>query len=337
MLSIGLDVHWKTTSVCILDENGKVVKDKTIRGHWNQLIAFLDKQLDRPSEVAFEASCGYGVLYDALMELKHVRRVQMAHPGQLRLIFRSKRKNDRVDARKLAKLLYLDEVPAAYVPSVQTRQWREMIEYRQGVVAKVTRVKNELRALLRTQGIVAPRSLWTRKGLAWLSGVAMSGMRDMKRMILLDELGLQINHLKRVTKVLDQIGQKNPSVILLRTIPGIGPRTAEAVAAYVDDPHRFRRVDSIGAYFGLIPCQDASAGSNRLGHITRQGPSTVRKLLVEGAWQVIRRSPGMRQRFDRMSHDRPDRRKKALVGVARHLACCMLSMLQTGEVWREAA
>jgi len=337
MLSIGLDVHWKTTSVCILDHNGKIVKDKKVRGHWDQLIAFLDRELDQPCQIVFEASCGYGVLYDALMQLKHVRRVLMAHPGQLRLIFRSKRKNDRVDARKLAKLLYLDEVPTAYVPPVQTRQWREIIEYRQGVVAKVTRAKNELRALLRMQGIVAPKSLWSRKGLAWLAAVDMPGMRDLKRKILLDELALQMAHVKQVTKTLDAIAEKHPSVVLLRTIPGIGPRTAEAVVAYVGDPHRFRRTDSIGAYFGLVPCQDASAGSNRLVRITREGPATVRKLLVEGAWQVIRRSPRMKARFARLCQDRKDRRKKALVGVARHLACCMLSMLQTGEVWREAA
>ena len=154
---------------------------------------------------------------------------------------------------------------------------------------------------------------------------------------MLDELTLQQGHLKRVTKVLDKIAKTHPSVIVLRSIPGIGPRTAEAVAAYVDDPGRFDRVSSIGSYFGLVPCQDASAGPGRLGRITREGPATVRKLLVEGSWQVIRRSPVMKARFERLCHGQKDRRKKALVGVARHLACCMLSMLRTGEVWREAA
>jgi transposase len=334
MLSIGLDVHWKTTSVCILDDNGKIIKEKTILGHWDKALAYLGaqlKQFDRAAQAVFEASCGYGVWYDALMKLKPIRRVRMAHPGRLRLIFRSKRKNDRIDAQRLAKLLYLDEVPAAYVLSVEARQWRELIEYRQGVVAKVTRAKNELCALLRTQGIVAP------KGLAWLASVEMATMRDLKRTILLDELTLQTGHVKKVTKVLDGIAAKSAAVTLLRTIPGIGPRTAEAVAAYVDDPDRFGRVDSIGAYFGLVPCQDASAGTNRLGHITREGPATVRKLLTEGAWQVIRRSPRMKERFLRLCQDRQDRRKKALIGVARHLACCMLSMLQSGEEWNEAA
>lgn len=337
MLHIGLDVHWKRTNVCILNGNGKVVKAKKINGHWDKVVAFLQEQVAEPCQVVFEASCGYGVLYDGLMELKQVQCVYMAHPGQVRLIFRSKRKNDRVDAEKLAKLLYLDEVPTAYVPTVEVRQWRELIEARQRLVAKVVRAKNELRALLRMQGLVAPKSLWSRKGLAWLAAVEMAMVRDLRRQILLAELAVQRDHLKKVTLVLDRLAAKHPAVALLRTIPGIGPRTSEAMAAYIADPRRFGKVSAIGAYLGLIPCQDASAGSNRLGRITKEGPSTVRKLLVEGTWQVIRRDREMRKRFERLCHDRRDRRKKALVGVARHLACCMLSMLQTGEAWRSAA
>jgi len=337
MLHIGLDVHWKTTTVCILNANGKKVKTKKINGHWDKVMAFLKAEVAEPCQVVFEASCGYGVLYDQLMALRQVQRVYMAHPGQLRLIFRSKRKNDRVDAEKLAKLLYLDEVPTAYVPTLKMRQWRELIEARQHVVAKVVRTKNELRALLRMQGLVAPKGLWSRQGLAWLAAVEMPELRDLRRQILVAELAVQRDHLKKLTEVLDRIAGRSPGVALLRTIPGIGPRTAEAMAAYVGDPRRFGRVRAIGAYLGLIPSQDASAATNRLGRITREGPSTVRKLLVEASWQVIRWDPEIRKRFERLCHDRKDRRKKALVAVARHLACCMLSMLQTGEVWRGAA
>lgn len=337
MFHIGLDVHWKTTTVCILNGNGKKVKTKKIIGHWDRVMAFLKAEVAEPCQAVFEASCGYGVVYDQLMGLKQMQHVYMAHPGHVRLIFRSKRKNDRVDAEKLAKLLYLDEVPTAYVPTLEMRQWRELIEGRQQSVAKVVRTKNELRALLRMQGLVAPKGLWSRQGLAWLAAVEMPELRDLRRQILVAELAVQRDHLKRLTEVLDRIAGRSPAVALLRTIPGIGPRTAEAVVAYVGDPRRFGKVSAIGAYLGLVPCQDASAGTNRLGRITREGPATVRKLLVEASWQVIRRDPEIRKRFERLCHDRKDRRKKALVGVARHLACCMLSMLRTGEVWRSAA
>ena len=123
---------------------------------------------------------------------------------------------------------------------------------------------------------------------------------------------------------------------LLKTIPGVGARTAEAVAAYVDDVKRFARNKQVGSYFGLVPCQDASADRNRLGHITGDGPAVVRKFLCEACWQGVRRSPTLRAFFNRVMHDDPDRKKIALVACAHHLARVMGAMLRTGEVWRES-
>ncbi len=335
MWYVGLDVHWKTSSLCILDENGRRVKRLTIRSHWLKVLAECGR-IPRPFAICFEASCGYGYLHEELSKM--AQRVVVAHPGQLRLIFRSKRKNDRIDAERLAKLLYLDEVPAAYVPSVKIRRWRETIEYRQRLVAKRVRCKNGLRALLRSRALVAPRGLWSAKGLAWLRAAEVGDpLATLRRDMLLEELAVLSRQLQRVTGILNGVAQNHPGVIVLRTIPGVGPRTAEALAAYIADPDRFGRARQAGAYFGLVPCQDASAGSSRLGHITREGPATARKLLVEAAWQVIRRCPRTKKRFERIAGGKRDRRKIALVAVAHHLLRCMVSMLKTGEVWREAA
>ena len=335
MFHVGLDVHHRTSTLCILDSYGREVKTKTVRGHWDTLLREIET-LDQPFQICFEASCGYGHLYDQLA--RHAQRVVMAHPGKVRLIFRAKRKNDRIDARKLAKLLYLDEVPTAYVPRRPARYWREMIEYRQALVSKRVATKNQIRALLRSRGIASPRGLWTAQGLAWLAEVDLGDeMAALRRMMLQDELTHLSGQIRTVTKMLDKIGHANPGVGLLRTIPGVGPRTAEAIVAYVDDENRFATVHQAGAYFGLVPCQDASAGKNRLGRITKDGPGTARKLLVESAWQLIRRCPRTAARFERIVQGKPERRKKALVAIARHLATVMVSMLRSGEVWREAA
>jgi transposase len=335
MLYVGLDVHWKTSSIHILDENGKKVKARTIRGGWEKMLAVL-AGLPRPWSICYEASCGYGALYDRLRRLSS--QVAVAHPGRARLIFRSKRKNDRIDAEKLAKLLFLDEVPRVHVPAPAARAWRELIEFRCRLVEKRVRVKNALRALLRGQGIAMPRSLWSRKGLAWLAAVSLPNLSaEVRRELLLDELDSLERKVARVTAELDRQAARQPAVSLLRTIPGIGPRTAEAVAAYIDRPERFTKNRAIGAYFGLVPCQDASAGVNRLGHITREGPATVRKYLTEAAWRVTALDPVARAFFDRIADGKKDRRKIALVATAHWLLRCMLSMLQTGECWRHAA
>jgi transposase len=335
MRYIGLDVHYSSSTYCILDENGREVKCETIRGHWPKLLDRL-RTVEGPWTICFEATCGYGYLYRELSRM--AGRVVVAHPGQLRLIFRAKRKNDRIDARKLAKLLYLDEVPEAYVPGQDVQSWRELIEHRRRMVDRQTTCKNAIRSLLRSHGKIASKGLWTKKGLAWLRQEEMpTPAACLKRDLLLDELTDAKRRVRTITQTLNKIGCSHPAVILLRTIPGVGIRTAETIAAYMDKARRFARSSQVGAYFGLVPCQDASAGVNRLGHITRQGPSTARKYLVEAAWQGVYRSPTIRAYFERVLHGRRERRKIALVATAHYLLRCMHAILISGKPWHEAA
>lgn len=334
MYCVGLDVHWRTSTVCILDENGREVKMATVNGPWEKMLSWLDQEVPGPYAICYEASCGYGALYDRLRP--RAARVVVAHPGQVRLIFRAKRKSDRVDARKLARLLYLEAVPPVYVPSLAVRSWRRLIETRRHLVAKRTRVKNGLRSLLRSHGVRAVRGLWSKKGLAWLREVAWpSASAALERDLLLSELALLEEQVRRLTAELDRLGSGHPGVRLLSTIPGVGPRTAEAVVAYIDDPDRFGHGGQVGAYFGLVPRQDQSAATNRLGHITKEGPASVRQLVVEASWQVIRRSATAKARFERIAGGQKERRKIALVAVGHWLLRCMHAMLRTGEVWRE--
>ena len=115
----------------------------------------------------------------------------------------------------------------------------------------------------------------------------------------------------------------------------MGARTAEAVAAFVDDPERFRSAKAVGRYFGLVPCQDQSGDKNRLGHITREGPAVVRQLVAEAAWQARRRSPTVRAYFERVQRGDPQRKKIALVATAHYLVRVMWSMLKHGTAWGE--
>jgi transposase len=153
----------------------------------------------------------------------------------------------------------------------------------------------------------------------------------------LEDLAHATVQVRRAEQELKRMADGHPGVAVLRSIPGVGPRTAEAVVAYLDDPRRFDRSKQVGCYFGLIPCQDASADRNRLGHITRQGPATVRKLLTEAAWQGIRRSPTIRAFFERVRRDDPGRQKIALVATAHYLARVMFALLRDNDTWREAA
>jgi transposase len=226
-----------------------------------------------------------------------------------------------------------------HVPAAGVRAWRALITYRHKLMDKRVGVKNQLRALLRGLGVAdvpAGKRLWAKKGIAWLKELPLADAADaLRRDVAVEELDEVNAKIRRVDKALNERAADHPGVTLLRTIPGVGVRTAEAVVAWVDDVARFARGKQVGAYFGLVPCQDASAGKDRLGHITRDGPPAVRKLLCEAAWQGVRRSPALRAWFERVARGDPDRTKVALVATAHHLARAMAAMLRTGEAWRE--
>lgn len=336
MYTVGIDTHSRTHAVCVLDEDGKRMKEFTVKGGIADLAGAI-KEVGGPLRVCYEASLGYGMIHDALAPL--ASEVAVAHPGRLRVIFQGRKKTDRIDAQKLARMMFLGELPEVHVPSLAVREWRVLIDHRGRLVDKRTAAKNGLRALLRSQGIQAPRGgkLWTRAGTAWAAAVEFaSELTALRR----DQLLLEIEHLDRsiqvVEKRLDRIAGDDPRVQLLRTIPGVGPRTAEAVVAWVDKPERFTSTRRAASYFGLVPSLDESASVKRYGRITKQGPATVRKLLVEASWRAVALEPSMRALFERVKGGKKDRTGRALVAVAHRLARVMVAMLKSGQPWKAA-
>jgi len=339
MYYVGLDAHLRRSTICVLDENGKKLFDRHIKGLTDKVMEELTKvkaELGGEMAVCFEASCGYGHLHDQLRKV--AKRVVVAHPGHLRLIFRSKKKTDRVDAKKLATLLFLDQVPPVYVPNADVRGWRSLVEHRGRLIRKRTRVKNEIRSLLRGEGIVVRKNIWTLAGRAELGELQLDNPCSAFRLTMfLAELESYMVQVSATDRVLGAEGRKHAGVQLLMTIPGVGERTAECLVAYIDDPGRFPSASEVASYFGLIPCLDSSAGKDRLGHITKQGPASARRLLTEAAWISIRKSPTVRAYYERVMRGDPERKKIALIATAHYLLRVSLALLKSGECWLEAA
>jgi transposase len=333
MRYVGLDVHTSRSSLCIVDGSGQVVNRQEVKGGWLKLMEAM-RSIPQPFAICYEASCGYGTLYDQLRPLAH--HVAVAHPGKLRLIYRDKRKNDRLDAHKLAKLLLLEMVPQVHVPGVDVRNWRSLITWRCRLIDKRVAAKNQVRAVLRENAVCVPagKSLWTKNALMWLEQLGLTGAAKLRVQMGIEELASLNRKIVLVEKELKKISRDQPGVALLRTIPGVGIRTAEAFCAWVDDIQRFARKRQLGAYFGLVPCQDSSADRNRLGHITHEGPAVMRKLLTEASWMAVRRCPETKVFFERVMAGKPERKKIALVAVAHRLVRIMGAMLRSGQAYQ---
>lgn len=340
---IGFDIDDKKTVACVV-QKGKKDKYTTFNTDIQQMKKFLKMQRQKGQNLhlTFEISGQAGYRCDQLIE--SVQDITVSNPSKMTWIYRTAKKNDRIDARKQAVLLSIGEIPKVHIPSRQVRQWRVTIQHRRKTVNKITAVKNRIRALLKGNGFVkAPdrgswwkvaNRLWMRR-LVQESDFTCDNLWRMNLTDMLEELSLLEEQLKRMTKYLDEYLARQPGGRLLMSIPGVGPRTTEAVLAYTDDVRRFARSKQYCAYFGLTPRLDESGSIRRLGHISKQGPSVVRWLLTESAWRAIKKSAGLMAFYERVMCGKKGRSKIAIIAVAHKLLSIMRAMQLTGELFNE--
>lgn len=339
---IGLDMDCKKT-VAFAIVSGKKESSATLGPDVESLRRYLRQERKGGCRVhaAFEVSGQAGFLYDAL--INEVDSLHVANPSKMTWIYRTTKKNDKIDARKMAVLLSIGELPEVYMPSKEVRQWRQVILHRQKTIHRISQIKNRIRAALKSEGYRTPEAgggWWKKANRLWMERLCSESFCSdalwcLQVRNLLDELVLVEKQRDQITDYLDGYLARQAGARLLMSIPGVGPRTAEAVLAYTDDVDRFGNYKQYCAYFGLTPKLDESGAVRRLGHISKQGPAVVRWVLCESSWKVVRWCPGLRAFYERVMAGQAGRKKIAIVAVARKLLCIMRAMLQTGELFNQ--
>ena len=255
-----------------------------------------------------------------------------------------KRKTDRDDARRLAEVYTLGKFPTVAIPTKEVRERRALIETRQKLVGRRVALQNRIRAVFVSQGMAAPRGAkaWTRLGLAGMAQHARPLADCAPDELWRGRLHLALTELQHVKGLLDQaerkldeLAQDDAGVRLLESIPGVGPRTAEAVVAFLPQPELFRTTKQVSAYGGFVPRQYQSTDTDHRGRITKRGPRTLRKLLVECAWVMLRYNAWARAIYRRLTHGGKTRKKQAIVALARKLLVRCWAMLRDGSRWRD--
>jgi transposase len=253
-----------------------------------------------------------------------------------------KRKTDRDDALKLARLTAVGQVEGVPVPPRAARQWKSLIGLRKRLVSERVRGQNRVRGLLVCQGLAAPcgAKAWTALGLAGigqfarpLAGCAPDELWRGELHLLLERLRFLDTQAREVEATLDALAAGDNRVSLLVTVPGVGTRTAEVIVAYLGDARRFRSADEVSAYAGLVPRQYQSGETDRRGRITRRGPKLLRAALVECAWCSLRSNPWARETWLRLQANGLSK-KKAVVALARKLLVRCWAILRTGRPWQ---
>jgi transposase len=260
-----------------------------------------------------------------------------------------KRKTDRDDALKLARLARLGELPQppVHVPSPQRRQWRRLIVHRRSVVNRRTRSRNAIRSIYLQQGLQLARGSkqWTRAGITQLTTDARPIQDCTIDQLWRGQLHVELTlmaavdaQLKLVDAKLDELAQTESRIALLQSVRGVGPRLSEAVVLHIgQNPRRFKSGEQLASFAGLVPKQLTSGQTMRLGHITGRGPALLRSLLVESAWMVWRLNDWAKAFVDKVSRGGRGRRKLAIVALAKKLLILLWGMLKSNRPFRAPA
>jgi transposase len=333
---VGLDVHKREITACIVSADGKQRRIIQFPLTRSRLGAFAQVSLRPTDHVALEATTNSWAVADILRG--HVARVVVSNPMATKAIAQAKIKTDKVDAQVLAHLLRCDYLPEVWQPDPQTRRMRQISGRRAVLVQQGTAIRNRIHSVLAMRLIETPEYLFAKSGRQWLEQQVERGELDDEAKImitsdleLLQELEKQI---ERFEELQARHAWHEQRIRLLMTLPGVDVTVAEAVLAALGDITRFTRPEQAAAYLGLVPSTRQSANKCYHGPITKRGNVQARWMLVQAAQQVARH-PGPLGNFFR----RIKRRKNhnvAVVACARKLAVIAIHMLKNNEPYRYA-
>jgi len=337
---IAIDLGRYNSVACVYDRRTRAHTFRTI----DTTPADLDRLLARHKGalVVVEACANAGWVHDRAIGAGHV--VKVANTAAEAWKFKHlKRKTDRDDALRLAELEAIGQLPTVVMPDPATRQRRMLIAFRQELVGRRVACQNRIRSLFAAAGLPTPRghSAWTATGLAGIEQHAKPlgacAAEELWRGMLglaLAEYRALVAQIAETERRLDALAEADEATKLLETIPGLGRRTAEAVAAHLGDPTRFASAKQVGAFAGLVPRQYQSGVTDRRGTITRRGPAILRKLLVECAWAMLRYNPWAQEVYKRLTGGGQARKKPAVVALARKILVRCWAVLRDGVPWR---
>jgi len=312
MVIIGVDYHPSFQQIAFLVEETGEFGERQLNHSDGEAERFYRdlKQRGNRVRVGMEAT-GYSRWFERLLaELGF--ELWMGDPAEIKAKRVKKQKFDREDARLLLRLMREDNFPRVWVPSPENRDLRQLLWHRHRLVQMRTRIMNQLQALAMNEGYRWKRKMFSEQGRALLEKLTLAPWASRRRQELLELLDRMNPTMEELTAAVEQEAKKRPEVLRLMTHPGVGPLTALAYVLIIGTPTRFPRGKQIGTYVGMIPREESSAGKQRLGHISKQGSSLLRFLLVEAAQAAARIHPDWRRRYIHLAM----RRHKSIAKVA---------------------
>lgn len=321
---IGIDVHLKSWNVAVFTDSLEP-KSFNMKPSSQQLSKYLHNHYPNANYLAaYETGfCGYSV--QKKLEKQGITCI-IAHAADIPTNDKEKRhKNDTNDSRKIARSLRADQLIPIYIPRDIDLATRNLIRHRYSIVRDITRIKNRIKHLFHFLGIAFPdrysQNRWSGHFINWLTTTEL--ITDENRTVLdshleqLSGLRCQLSQLHKQIRILAKSDQYKQSVSNLLSIRGIGSISAMTWIVELIDILRFKSIDQLCGYVGLVPSEFSSGDKTRFGSLDRRGNKILRRTLIQNAWTAIRSDPVLSHKYVKLNHRMSG--NKAIIRIARML------------------
>lgn len=335
----GFDLASRSVAFTVLGRKGSKRRRGTLKWNKKEWKALVEEYSGARLIVAFEASPEATRAQRILRELGV--ETYCFHPAHFKDITQSKKKTDARDADRMARALRGDCLPPAiYLPDDEETHLRNLVSEREFLLKVGLQCVNRLKGMARQHGITLPRYSRDRTEEWWMQSAKRFRVAERPAIERLARIALAIYQcLDELQEEMDRDMEKagyNDKVRQLQTIPGIGPITARALALYLGRTCRFNDGRRFGSYLGLVPSVDATGHqTTKLGHITKEGPPALRRLLVQAANAAVQSRAFARSHLDAWFRRLVKRRgrKIAIVALARKLAVVAYALHRDDTTW----
>lgn len=333
---MGIDVH-KKTYCCVSVCDNEVVKRDTIQSCPEGLVSYMHKFFPGAKiKSAYEAGFSGFHLHRHLIQ-NGIDNI-VVHPASIEVSSRDRVKTDKRDAKKIAVQLSAHRLRGIFVPSIKQEAQRSINRLRTSFWRLRQQVGVKLKSLLFTQGLIH-KDDDSRVSKNWISqklSEIREGNHPWELCYAVEQYAEQWNNLtakmKEIESKLKMQSKEDKDIHTLYTsVPGIGLLSARELANELGDMSQFSNEKKLFSYTGLTPCEYSSGEHVRQGHISRQGKTNIRKILVEASWVAIRKDPSLREIYNRIAVKKGG--KKAIIAVARRFAGRIRSCLLNGTLY----
>lgn len=330
-VSIGIDVHKTHYTVCSI-VNGEVVQKVTMPPNGSKLLEYIRiRFIGAEVRTAYEAGFS-GFSLHRILESGGIRNL-VVHAGSIEVAIRDRVKTDKRDSLKLASLLECGRLRGIRVPSIEEERSRLFHRTREQLIRDRTRAVNRIKMRLYQFGIDVPKRI-THKSL--------------NEVLNNKDLGLEIDYslrkhvsiwrsLNKDIREIDVFQSKrlesNNLYKIYRSIPGYGLQTASMLLTELGDMSQFRNERGLFSFLGLTPTERSSGEKEIKGHISRQGSSRLRGVLVEAAWGAVRKDQYWRDQYQKRAARIGG--KRAIVSIARRLVGVARALSRKGQLYQQ--